>query len=123
MLKTTALKRKGNDEGSAGVHRSAKEDTSPSIVNSVRKAFRVLELFDQTRKRLTLTQIASASGMDLSAAQRFTSTLMAMGLMSKDPDLRVYSLTPRLLELGYRYLQSSELVERAMPYLQRLASD
>jgi IclR family transcriptional regulator, pca regulon regulatory protein len=90
------------------------------MVNSVDKALRVLNAFDGSRRRLSLSQIAEATGLDLSAAQRFAYTLLRLGYLRKDEVSRHYALSPRTLEFGRRYLQSSELVERAMPYLLHL---
>jgi IclR family transcriptional regulator, pca regulon regulatory protein len=90
------------------------------MVNSVEKALRVLNAFDGTRRRLSLTQIAEATRLDLSAAQRFVYTLLRLGYLRKDEGSRHYALSPKTLEPARRYLQSSELVERAMPYLLHL---
>lgn len=90
------------------------------MVNSVEKALRVLNAFDGTRRRLNLSQIAGAAGLDLSAAQRFAYTLLRLGYLRKDEATRHYALGPKTLEFGRRYLQSSELVERVMPYLLHL---
>lgn len=96
---------------------------SPLYVNSVEKALRVLRAFDGSRPTMTLTQIAEASQLDFSAVQRFTFTLTQLGLLYKDPETRLYGLTPRTLEFGYRYLRSNMLVERASPYLLQLSND
>jgi len=90
------------------------------MVNSVDKALKVLRAFDGSRRRLGLSQIAEAAGLGLSAAQRFTYTLLQLGYLRKDDASRLYALSPKTLEFGRRYLQSSELVERAMPYLLHL---
>jgi DNA-binding IclR family transcriptional regulator len=86
------------------------------FVNSVEKAFRVLGAFGAARS-MGLSEIAEASGLDRSAAQRFTHTLERLGYLRKDPRTRHYELTVRTLDLGYRYIRSSALVERAAPYL------
>ncbi|WP_454692697.1 IclR family transcriptional regulator [Achromobacter aloeverae] len=85
------------------------------------KAFRVLELFNQSRRKLTLTQIAHEADMDLSSAQRFVNTLVHLRYLQKDAGSRLYSLTFRVLELGHHYTLSDELIERATPHLQTLS--
>ena len=90
------------------------------MVNSVDKALKILRAFDGSRRRLGLSQIAEAAGMGLSATQRFTYTLLQLGYLRRDEASRLYALSPKTLEFGRRYLQSSELVERAMPYLLHL---
>ncbi|HLI14416.1 MAG TPA: IclR family transcriptional regulator C-terminal domain-containing protein [Alphaproteobacteria bacterium] len=87
------------------------------FVNSLAKGFRVLDAFEAKRPNLSLGEIAEASGLDKSAAQRFAYTLEALGYLRKDPESRRYSLSPKVLELGYRYLRADSLVARATPFL------
>ena len=70
---------------------------------------------------MNLPEIAAASGMTKSAAQRFAFTLEVMGYLAKDEFSKRYMLTPRVLELGYRYLLVNRFVERASPYLLELS--
>jgi DNA-binding IclR family transcriptional regulator len=108
-------------EARRGSGRSAARRGSESLlVNSVDKALRVLRAFDGSRRRLNLSQIAEAAQLDLSAAQRFAYTLLQLGYLRKDSASRLYTLSPRTLEFGLHYLQSSELAARAMPYLLHL---
>lgn len=97
--------------------------SSTLFVNSVEKAMRVLTAFDDKRTRLSLSQIASLTELDLSATQRFTHTLTTLGFLIKDPFTKTYSLTPRLLDFAYHYLASNELVSRAAPYLRQLGQE
>jgi IclR family pca regulon transcriptional regulator len=84
---------------------------------SIVKGFRVLEAFDRGRAALTLTQLVEITGLEKSAVQRFTATLVELGYLRKDPVRRHYTISPRLLHLGTSYLRTNPLVERAMPYL------
>lgn len=87
------------------------------FVGSVDKAFLILESFSSQHHRLTLTQLASLTGLDNSSLQRFLHTLVTLGYLRKDIN-RQYGLTPKILNLGTNYLRTNELVERATPYLQ-----
>jgi IclR family transcriptional regulator, pca regulon regulatory protein len=103
---------------------AADDPTASSLyVQSVEKAMKVLTAFDGSKRQLSLSEIASSTGFDLSATQRFTFTLAALGYLLKDPDSRKYELSPRLLDFTYHYLTSNELVSRATPYLQQLGSE
>jgi len=97
------------------------EDRDPLLVQSVEKAFRVLRAFDGTRPNLSLSQIAEETGLDVSAAQRFTHTLQKLGYLSKNGDTKRYELTVKALDFGYHYSRASNLVERGMPYLMHLS--
>ena len=96
---------------------------SPLYVNSVEKSMRVLMAFDGQQRQLSLSQIAAITGFDLSTAQRFTYTLMTLGYLTKDEEVRKYELAPKVLNFAYHYLTSSELVRRATPYLQQLSQE
>jgi len=95
----------------------------PLMVNSVAKAFKVLNVFDKGHGSLTLSQIAQRSGMDVSTAQRFTHTLTQLGYLSKDPVTRQFELAIKTLDLAYHYTRGSRLVDRAMPVLQHLSKE
>jgi len=98
-------------------------ERSSLFVNSVEKAMRVLSAFDGARRHLTLSQIATQTGMDMSTAQRFTYTLATLGYLSKDEQNKTYSLGVKLFDFTYNYVASSDLVYRATPYLQHLSRE
>src|SRR3569623_300249 len=103
---------------------AAVDPTASSLyVQSVEKAMKVLTACDGSKRQLSLTEISSLSGFDMSATQRFTYTLAALGYLFKDADSRKYELSPRLLDFTYHYLTSNDLVSRATPYLQQLGSE
>lgn len=90
---------------------------SPLYVQSLAAGLAVLDAFTVERPTMNLREIAQAAGVTKSAAQRFTHTLVAIGLLRKDAVSKRFSLSPRTLDTGYRYLQAHVLLERANPYL------
>ncbi len=104
-------------ESSAALPAKAPGGRDPLLVQSVEKAFRVLQAFDGTRKSLSLSQLVEDTGLDMSAAQRFTHTLVKLGYLQKDDETRRFELTVKALDFGYHYTRSNALVERALPYL------
>ena len=107
--------------GAANGGSQAARASDPLMVGSVEKAFRVLNVFGQGRASLSLSQIAELSGMDVSAAQRFTHTLIRLGYLAKDARTRRLELTPRTLDLAAHFLSGHALVNTAMPYLMHLS--
>ncbi|GAB3684037.1 IclR family transcriptional regulator [Salinisphaera aquimarina] len=99
---------------------SSDATTSPLYVRSVAKAFAVLKAFDGGHRSMSLSEIAAAVDMTKSAAQRFTYTLGALGLLYQDPASRRWQLTPRTLDIGTSYLAADSLIEQATPYLVEL---
>jgi len=110
-------------EGEPVVTPAVKEspEVSSLFVNSVEKAMRVLAVFSSRRRQLSLSQIASMTELDMSAAQRFTFTLLHLKLLRKDAESKLYELSPRMLDFGYQYIASNELVSRTTPFLQQLS--
>lgn len=102
---------------------STKKKSDPLMIQSVSKAFQVLEVFDATNTRLLLSEIAQLASLDLSATQRLCHTLNKLGYLVKDPVTRQYSLSIRVLDLSHSYKHSSQLVRAAMPVLQHLSRE
>lgn len=114
------MARKAN-KAAADENETSGEDRDPLLVQSVEKAFRVLRAFDGRRPNLSLSQIAEETGLDMSAAQRFTHTLAKLGYLGKNPDTKRFELTVKALDFGYHYTRASGFVERGMPYLLHLS--
>lgn len=87
------------------------------FVQSIEKGLRVLYAFGSDNRTLGLTEIAAATGLGMSAAQRFVHTWQRLGYLKRDPHSRRYALAPKLLDFSFVYQRSSGLVEIAMPHL------
>jgi DNA-binding IclR family transcriptional regulator len=90
---------------------------NPLYVQSLEKGFAVLHAVAQSPQPSSLTEIIERTGLEKSAAQRFTHSLVALGYLKKDEGTRRYSLAIRLLDFTFSYLRSSALVAAAMPHL------
>jgi len=103
---------------------SSKDDGStgkdPLFVNSVAKAFRILEAFDRGRSVSGFTQLAREIGMEKSAAQRAAHTLWRLGYLDKAGRDGEYRLSRRCLDIGLRYLATNRIVTCTNPYLKFL---
>lgn len=85
--------------------------------SSLARGLSILTIFDEGHRTLGLAQIAEMTGLEKSAVQRFTQTLVDLRYLRKDPQTRRYSLSPRLLRLGSSFLRGNPLIERATPYM------
>jgi len=90
---------------------------SSLFVSSFEKGLRVLAAFGRDRPSMGLRDLCAATGLDQSSVQRFAFTMHALGFLQKDPQTRRFSLTPRVLDLGFAYLHGSALIESATPLL------
>jgi IclR family pca regulon transcriptional regulator len=89
-------------------------------VQSLERGLDVIRSFDADHPELTLSDVARSTGLTRAAARRFLLTLAELGYVRADG--RWFSLTPRVLELGYAYLSSLSLPEVAEPHLERLVA-
>jgi IclR family transcriptional regulator, pca regulon regulatory protein len=78
----------------------------------------VLNAFDEVHSRMTAAQVGECCGMTRTAARRYLLTLQYLGYVATDG--KQYWLTPRVLRLAQRYLDSSRLARIAQPHLQRV---
>jgi IclR family transcriptional regulator, pca regulon regulatory protein len=69
---------------------------------------------------LTMSEVARKTGLTRAAARRFLLTLVDLGYVRiRD---RRFTLTPRVLELGYSFLSSLTLPQIAQPHLRELVA-
>lgn len=90
---------------------------NPLFVTSVQRAMLILECFDSHNRNLSISDLVSITGLNRSAVQRFLYTLESLGYLTKDESTKRYSLTPKVMCLGYNYLKGERLVEIATPLL------
>ena len=75
----------------------------------------VLESFDGEHPAMTLSEVAELTGMTRAAARRILLTLRALGHVKSDG--REFSLTPKVLNLGWNYFASLGVDEIARPLM------
>ena len=96
---------------------------SPLFIQSVEKAFRVLNVFSHSDQYLGLKDIAAASGLDKSSAQRCTHTLTELGYLEQDTKTARFALGKRGLDLGFHFLRNHPLIAIGTPLLLQLRRD
>jgi IclR family pca regulon transcriptional regulator len=94
---------------------------SGDFVQSLARGLAVIRAFDADHAELTLSEVARRAGITRAAARRFLLTLETLGYVRSDD--RAFSLTPRVLELGFSYLSSVSLPEVVQPHLEALSRD
>lgn len=82
------------------------------FIQSLDRGLQILTAFTPEKPRLTLTDLAQATGMNKPAVQRLTDTLVALNFLGRNRHKEFY-LGPKLLSLGYACLQGYELREVA----------
>jgi DNA-binding IclR family transcriptional regulator len=91
--------------------------SDPLYNQSVEKALAILEAFGEKGRALNLGEIAVATAMTKSSAQRCTHTLERLGYLHRDPQLKRWVLSPRSLSIANAYLTGHPLIEQATTHL------
>jgi len=84
------------------------------------RGLRLIEAFDETHPRLSPSTAARRTGMTRAAARRYLLTLENLGYVESDGKL--FWLTPRVLRLGWSYVDSANVTRISQPFLQRLTA-
>ena len=90
------------------------------MVPGLVRGLEVLQAFTPERPRLSLRDLAEATGVTRSAVFRIAYTLSELGFLVHDTASRQYALGPAVLRLGYGYLAPRARVEAALGPLEAL---
>jgi IclR family pca regulon transcriptional regulator len=88
------------------------------FIQSLERGLAVIRAFDAEHPRLSLSEVATRTGLSRAAARRFLRTLTSLGYMRAEGSH--FALRPKVLDLGYAYLSSLTLPEVATPHLEQL---
>lgn len=94
------------------------DEKHADFVTAFARGLAVIRTFDRGAEQLTLSQVAARTGLSRGSARRFLLTLEALGYVAQDGNS--FRLTPRVLDLGYAYLASTPLWEKAQPFMKEI---
>lgn len=87
-------------------------------VQSFARGLAVIRSFSAEAPSQTMTEVAQRTGLTRAGARRILHTLHALGYV--DIDGRQFSLTAKVLDLGFAYLSSLPVWSLAEPYMEAL---
>lgn len=90
-------------------------ETASDFVRALAKGLSVVEAFDARSPAMTLSEVAKKTGLSRGTARRLLLTLVQLGYAGSDG--KHFSLRPRVLNLGFAYLNSQTLWQLAQPYM------
>jgi IclR family pca regulon transcriptional regulator len=93
--------------------------TDKEFMATLAKGLAVLGAFGEQRPAMTLSEAAAAADLSRATARRVLRTLAALGYVVQNG--RQFSLTPRILELGFAYLSTQSWIDRAEPLMKELS--
>jgi IclR family pca regulon transcriptional regulator len=105
-----------NDLGSR--NKESLERRSREFVQGLERGLAVIRSFSAELPSLTIAQVAERTDLTRAAARRYLMTLEALGYVLQDGDR--FSLTPRLLDLGFTYLSTLDVTSVVQPYMERV---
>jgi len=79
------------------------------------KALRVLDLFNEDRQGLTLTEISRRIGVNKTSVYRYLNTFCELGYLRRETGSKLLKLGPRAVALAHSFLLVSDLVEMVKP--------
>ncbi|MEV6305406.1 IclR family transcriptional regulator C-terminal domain-containing protein [Actinoplanes sp. NPDC051861] len=92
----------------------------PDFIEALARGLDVLRSFRSGTPAMTLSELASLTGLARPTVRRILITLEQLGYVRADG--RGYALTPRVLELGMAYVHSLNMWDVARPHMERLVA-
>ncbi|MEU9186587.1 IclR family transcriptional regulator C-terminal domain-containing protein [Streptomyces sp. NPDC048484] len=99
---------------------ASKQELGREFIESLARGLTVITAFGEGRAELTLTGVAQATGLARATARRALITLEHLGHVTSHG--RTFTLTPRVLALGFPPLSRTTLPQIAAPHLADLAA-
>jgi IclR family transcriptional regulator, pca regulon regulatory protein len=89
------------------------------FMTTLAKGLTVLGAFGRERPRMTLSEAAQVADLSRATARRVLRTLSQLGYVEQEG--RSFSLSPRILDLGFAYLSTQSWIDRALPLMRELS--
>ncbi|HEX6246234.1 MAG TPA: IclR family transcriptional regulator C-terminal domain-containing protein [Nocardioidaceae bacterium] len=97
-----------------------RRDADPDFIEAIARGLDVIKAFRPGQPVMTLSEVATATGLARPTVRRILVTLESLGYVR--PSSGGFMLTPRVLELGVTYVESMGLWEIARPHMEQLVA-
>ena len=91
-----------------------------NYLKTLARGIRVLTAFTPVKPELSLTDIAKFLNVDPSTANRFTYTLEKLGYLERDPQTKLYHVTPQVYAFAISLVGPRNLRQISLPCMERL---
>ncbi len=99
------------------------EPSKPTGVKSAGRALDIIEALARERSGLGFTDLSRLQGIPRSSLHALLAVLTERGFVEFDPSRRVYALGLKTWEMGQAYLAHRDLVEKALPLMERVVAE
>lgn len=89
------------------------------VVAGLGKGLAIIELFNETRRRMAISEAAALTGLTRAAARRYLLSLVHLGYAEFDG--KFFALTPRVMRLGHAYLAMTPLAKLLQPFVESIS--
>jgi IclR family pca regulon transcriptional regulator len=90
------------------------------FVQGLERGFAVVHAFGADARALTITEVAQRTGLSRAVARRYLLTLQELGYVVQNG--ADFSLTPRILDLGFTYLSTIDVANVAQPVMEEITN-
>ena len=90
------------------------------LVQGLERGLAVVRAFSHDAPSLTIAQVAERTRLTRAGARRYLLTLQSLGYVWQHGDR--FSLTPRLLELGFSYLSTLDVASVCQPFMEQVTA-
>jgi len=97
----------------------AVDKSDKEFMATLAKGLAVLGAFDKARPAMTLSQAAEVAGLSRAMARRILRTLTTLGYVEQSG--RQFTLSSRILKLGYAYLATQNWIEQVAAPMRQLS--
>lgn len=91
------------------------------IIQSVERAFNILEELAKESDGTSIAYLASSTGLAKSTIHRMLSTLLSLGYVEKNIDSDKYQLSTKIITLGTSVFERMDIRKIAKPYIEKLS--
>jgi IclR family transcriptional regulator, pca regulon regulatory protein len=104
---------------------AARASTAPvsptrEFVQGLERGFAVVHAFGADARELSITEVAQRTGLSRAVARRYLLTLHELGYVVQNG--AEFSLTPRILDLGFTYLSTIDVANIAQPVMEEITN-
>ncbi|MDY0273730.1 MAG: IclR family transcriptional regulator C-terminal domain-containing protein [Advenella sp.] len=97
------------------------DDSDKDFLTTFAKGLEVIKSFNDETPSLTVTELAQKVDISRASARRFLLTLSKLGYLNQNNSQ--FSLSAKILDLGYAYLASCNFMERVTPIIEQVSRD
>ena len=98
-------------------------ENSKQFLETLARGIGLLDVICNSPSPLGLSELSKQSDLNLSAIQRISHTLQAIGMIERDRNTKKYRIGPRMIALSLAAMENLELKKVAFPIMEQLSRE